>query len=37
MTPTRRYSLLGRVVWKVGRFVAPRAYERWRERNERTK
>lgn len=30
----KRYSVLGRVVWSVGKFVAPKAYRRWQRKHE---
>lgn len=30
---SRRFALLGRVVWSVGRFVAPKAYRRYKKKH----
>ncbi|XAY03493.1 hypothetical protein DSM112329_00311 [Paraconexibacter sp. AEG42_29] len=32
--PRKRFALLGRVVWSIGRFVAPKAYKRWQRKHE---
>lgn len=31
---SKRFAILGRVVWSVGRFIAPKAYRRWQREHQ---